>query len=112
MRKTVDVVAVVCTLFAGAAVVLATGPFRGWVVLVACGIMGVTLLRHRVATDRGVTTLFGVYVLLTGVTVGLPKVWAPGSAWVAILAEVSFWASLVALLTAAWLLRAGPAAPG
>ena len=110
MRKTMDVVAVASALFAGAAMVLATGPLRGWVVLATCGIMSVILLSRREFPDRGVTTGFGFYVLLTGISVGLPKVWA--STWVHVLAEVSFWASLVALLSIAWMVRARRAVVG
>lgn len=74
IRKIVDVIAVLCTLFARAVMLLATGPLRGWVMLASCAVVGVLLLRHRMAPDRRATMLLGVHVLPTGLSVGLPTV--------------------------------------
>ena len=105
MRKMENIVTVLCVLLACAAILWATGTLRGWLVLAACGIIGILCLRDRTGPDRRVTTLLGVYALLTGVSIGLPKVWAPVPTWVHIVAETSFWGSLVAILSVGWLRR-------
>ena len=56
--------------------------------------------RHRVVTSH-----IAVYVLLTGVSVGLPKVWVSAPVWVHVVAEVCFWISLGVVLSAAWFAR-------
>ena len=106
IRKGADVAVVVCSLLGCAGTLLATGSLRGWLVLTACGSMGVALLLSRRTPDRLVTVLIGVYALLTGVSAGLPSIWVPTPSWVQVVAEVSFWGSLGAMLSAAWFARA------
>ncbi|MCC7053213.1 MAG: hypothetical protein IT355_08075 [Gemmatimonadaceae bacterium] len=114
MSKRADVIGVVCALVALAGTLLATGPLRGWLVLAPCVMMGVILLASRATPDRRVTTLMGLYVMLTGVSVGVPKVWLPAPQWVQVVVEASFWGSLVSMLGAAWFARApfGAQRPG
>jgi len=106
MRKCVNLVVVLCALLAGASLLMATGPLRGWLVLAACGSTGVVLLVSRDTPDRLMNTLIGLYVLLTGVSVGLPEVWVPTPSWLHVVTEASFWGSLGAMLCAAWVARA------
>lgn len=105
MHKFANTVAMLCALSVGAGMLWATGPLRGWVVLAACGIMSVVLLLSRATSDRLVTLLIGAYTLLTGVSAGLPRIWTPTPRWVNVIAEVAFWGSLIAMLSAAWFIR-------
>jgi hypothetical protein len=105
MRKGAGVVVLVCLLLGCAGILLATGSLRGWLVLAAGG-STFALLLSRGTPDRVVTILIGIYVLLTGVSAGLPKVWVPTPSWVQVVAEVSFWGSLSAMVSTAWFARA------
>jgi hypothetical protein len=105
MRKRGNLGVILCLLLAGASLFMASGPLRGWLVLAACGSAGVLLLMSRETLDRLQNTLIGLYVLLTGVSVGLPKVWVPTPSWVHVVSEASFWGSLALMVCAAWVAR-------
>ena len=104
-QQPVAITIVLVTLLASAGFVLTTGALRGWLVLVACGVIGAVMLLSHATRHRVVTAHIAVYVLLTGVSVGLPKVWVSAPAWVHVIAEVSFWISLGVVLRAAWFAR-------
>ena len=106
MRKIENVVTMLSALVACAAILWATGPLRGWLVLAACAIIGVFCLRDSTGPDRRVTTFLGAYALLMGVSVGLPKIFVPVPTWAHIVAEVSFGGSILAILSVAWLRHA------
>jgi hypothetical protein len=63
------------------------------------------MLLSRDTRHRVVIAHIAVYVLLTGVSVGLPKVWVSAPVWVHVVAEVSFWISLAVISSAAWFAR-------
>ena len=105
MRKRGSLGVILCVLLAGASLFMATGPLRGWLVLGACGSASVLLLMSRETLDRRPNTLISLYVMLTGVSVGLPKVWVPTPSWVRVVSEASFWGSLAVMVCAAWIAR-------
>lgn len=72
--KVVDALIYTCAIPACAALMVQSMPLRGWVALCAFGLMGVVLIVDRAAPNRGARMVLGVFLMLAGVSFGLPKI--------------------------------------
>ena len=107
MPKASTVVAIVCMLVGGTALLFRSWPMRGWAGLVAFAVLGMISLADRAPVHRRFHAALGVFLLLNAVSFGVPNVWVPHPPWVAIVADLVFLSALLgAVLVMLWLVRA------
>lgn len=110
-RKVGNVVTYVCALLGCGALVAPTMPLRGWVSLFAFGFMGAILITDRAFLHRRSRTLLGVYLLVSGVSFGLPKIWLRHPTWVDVFTDWAFIGAILVMVVAALLERVRRPAP-
>jgi hypothetical protein len=108
MPKAITFLAMLCALLGSAAMLTPSFPLRGWVGLVAFGVLGVICATDRVAIARRFNAVMCVFLLLNGVSFGVPKIWVPHPPWLAVLADMLFFGALIAAVVALWFTRGHP----
>jgi hypothetical protein len=108
MHKAATVLAVLSALLGSFALLLPSFPMRGWVGLVAFGVLGIICLTDRVAISRRFNAVMCVFLLLNGMSFGLPKIWVPHPPWLNVLADLLFFGALIIAVVALWRTRLHP----
>ncbi len=106
-----NVLVYICALLGCGALVVPSMPLRGWVGLLAFGVMGVILVSDRATPHRRSRTMLGVYLLTSGVSFGLPKIWPRHLSWVAVIVDSVFFGAILAMVSALWFERSRRSAP-